>query len=525
MEIIGNMPQIEKNKIIFGPEDWLSGLDPQFDDGTFQIGKQLAQSRTMNPYRHLGMLTPGFQPTDISNVSVVDSFLRKAIVNGNKAYAISAGVPAKLFEIAALDGVPDFTTPTTFPKTISHHTAHSGSDIAFYSVAGDLRLFYSFYDETDWDVGMYDLSTTFDDDYMSTVPATPLASPYLTGGQGQPHPLVVGDDDLLYMGDRNFVHGYDGGTANKFYPAVLTIPSSWVITSFAKYKQYLVVFAYRSIAGSNQYAGESKAYFWDYLSLDPTFSVDLNDNYVSEGFNYQGTVGCFTQGKPTDQFSVNSKITKLCLFDPATNLFQPICAVDKNTPIRGGVDIRGHDIYWLSQGTVYMWDGRRKILNALTEGSGSAGLSSSTGMLATLNRSQFLSTGTTNQGGLQTISSNYFSTPLIYSGLARPLFTQDKVGRPTRVRVRFGKTSTGGRNIIVKLRDRLNDLNTIISSSNALKVITSANMTQDFFIDADGIEFLPFETLRALVVWEAGDGATDAPIVDSIEVDFETINK
>lgn len=518
------MPKVLKDKIVFGPEDWLSGLDPQFDaSGLAQVGEQLPLSRSMNPYRYLGLLSPGYNRTDVANVSVVDNSIRKGVVSGNNAFCISTG--DDIYQVETLQATPTITTPSTFPHAIDHaHASEAGSDVAIYTakVGGTsaTRLFYSFNDATDWDIGTYDLSTTFDDDFMSTAPATPLGSPYLTGGVGQPHPLIVGDDDILYVGDRNFLHGYDGANAadndGKFFPAVLTLPNNLIITSFAKYNQYLVIFTYKNVSNSNIFAGESRAWFWDYLSLDPTYSVNLNDSQVSEGFDYKGTIGCFTQGRPSDQASVTSKVSKLCIFNGSQ--FEPVVAFDKNIPIRGGVEVKGDDIWWNSQGVVYVWDGKRKILNQVAEGTGTT-----SGMLATLNRTQFISSGTTTSGGLQTLSTNYFAQTLVYSGLARPDFPSGYKGQVTRVKVKFGKTSTGGLNVLLTLRDRISDIATIISSGDNLRTITSTNLVTEYFSTSTGtpLNSSTFDTLRAVVQWESGSGVTDAPIIDSIEVYYQ----
>lgn len=506
------MPTVLKDRIIFNSEDWLSGLDPQFDlNGIVQVGKQLAQSRSMNPYRYLGLCCPGFQPTDVTNVSIADSFLRKGVVDSNTAYIISSGT--KLHKLANLDTTPSLITSATFPHTISGATG--GQDEAIYwantSSTRTKYLFYSWKDGSNGNIGIYDFASTFDDDWLSTVPTN-----MDTLDTTNDHPLIVGDDDILYIGDGNNVHAVDGvtGADSTLNKEVLTIPKGYVITSFAKYNQYLVIFAYLSTSGTNLFDGESRAFFWDYTSLDPTYSKNLNDNQVSEAFIFMGTIGCFTQGKPADQATVNSKVSKLLLYNGSE--FVPVVSFDKNIPIRGGVDIKGNFVYWNSQGAVYCWDNNRKTLNQITEG-----LGTSTGLLSTFSRTQFISSGATTSGGLQTISSNYFANSIIYTGLAHPDFPMGFVGRITKVKIKYGKTSNGGRNILVTLRDRIQDVSVIIQSSDNLRTITSDNLVKEYTKQADTSALGKFDTLRALVQWETGDGATDAPLIETIEVFYE----
>jgi len=518
------MPKIFKDKIIFDIEDWTSTLDPQFDmGGLWNEGKMLSSVRTMNPYRYLGGCAPGFQQADVSNVSVVDSLILKGIVSGNDAYLVSQG--SKLHKVQNLSTTPALVTPTTFPHTIAHgaHTGETGNDIVIYTAkVGGIsaeRVFYSFTDDTDWDVGTYDLATTFDDDFMSTAPATPLGAPYLTGGKDDPHPMMVNDRDVLLIGDRNFVHEYDGQGSDadgNFSANVLQLPNGYIITTFEKYNQYTVIFAYKKVAGSNRYAGEARAFFWDNLSLDITYSKNLNDNYVSEAFQYRGTIGCFTQGTPSDPIGINSKVTKILLFDETE--FKPIKAIDKNPPIRGGVDIQGDVIYWNSQGTIYSYgspfDELPKGLNATAEGQGAV-----SGMCKTLSKTQFISTGTTTAGGLQTLGSNYNFQTLFYTGLAKPQFPIGMQGKVERVVVNYIKTSSAGRKLGLVLRDKSSDLVTVFSESDSVSVITSDNIKSEYK-DLTA----KFKNMRLAMQYHSGTGITDAPIISSVEVYFSLTN-
>ena len=68
----------------------------------------------------------------------------------------------------------------------------------------------------------------FYDDFMKARPATPLSP--APGSYRYPHPMTVGDDDLLYIGDGPRLHAFDGSYASdddgKFYDSVLKIPGT-----------------------------------------------------------------------------------------------------------------------------------------------------------------------------------------------------------------------------------------------------------------------------------------------------------
>lgn len=533
------MPQISQNasggKIVFNETDWLAGLHPQYSVGLLnnqKMGNYLATGKNFNPYRYLGYASPGFNPKDVTNVSAVTAALRSSVINGGYGYATSNN--SLLHRIEALTTNGQVTNAGSFPHTIDHaHASEVGDDVAFYTakVGGTSapRLFYSFADATDWDVGVYDYSATFDDDFMSTAPATPLAAPYITGGVGKPHPLMVGDDDILYIGDRNFVHAYDGANAadadGKFFAAALTLPSGYIITSFSRIDNFLVIFAYQSNAGTDgstgYYYGDAKAFFWDYLSLDPTRIVSLNDNYVSEGFEYKGSVACFTSGRQNQIDSIGTRLSHLQIFNGS--IFEPVSDFIDAPPIRGGVEVKGDVITWNSAGKIYSYgspfQGFPVGLTHLCSGSGTT-----SGLLKTFTSTlQLASTGATTDGGLQRFNTEYASSSIAASVYAEPYFPTRQQGRVKSVKIRFGKTSSAGRNLTLTLYDRATSSSTVISTGTNLSAITAANMVKEYELNSSGNPFPTFEALRLILEWEGGSAATDAPVVAIVEIEYENV--
>ena len=47
----------------------------------------------------------------------------------------------------------------------------------------------------------------FDDDFMSTIAVNKMAGMDLIDGQNVEHPMIVGDDDVLYIGSGRYLHG------------------------------------------------------------------------------------------------------------------------------------------------------------------------------------------------------------------------------------------------------------------------------------------------------------------------------
>ncbi len=532
------MPKIIQNKdggkILFDSDDWVNGLLPNYGSSTSGNQKgvnQLSAMRSINPFRAYGYAYPGYLSTDVTNVSEVSEFCRKGLVNGSNTFIVTNGAKLQKLDLS------NDTLSVGFHSITAHggHATPVGNDCAIYTAkvggASASQFFYSWSDNTDWDVGVFNLDATFDDDFMSTAPATPLASPYLTGGVGKPHPLILGDDDILYIGDRNFVHAYDGQNSadadGKFFPAVLTLPAGYIITSFAKTLYGLMIFTYLensvTVGSSFFYQGDARAWEWDYNALDITRSYNLNDNYTTEGFVYKSTVGCFTQGRPTDP-SQGTKLSKIQLLQGGEFGIVEGSAFIGNPPIRGGVEIDGDAIYFNSDGKIYSFGsplvGKKSGLNQLTES-----LGSTSGMFGTFNSTtQYASSGATTSGGLQKLSTGYFATALFSTSLAEPVFPLYKIGRVKNVKVRYADitTNANSRALTLQLRDRSQTVSTIVSSKTDIP--NAQAMVADFNTDSSGNPLLNFDALKLVVQYGTGNGTTDAPGISSIEVEYENIN-
>jgi len=433
------MPKVYKDKIVFDKDDWLACLAPDYSSSRIsKMGNGLAFVRSFDPYRNCGYASPGYNPTDLTNVSVIDAVQIKGVVNGAYAYTIGG---TKIHQITISSNT--ITTPTTFPYTIIHnaHTAISGQDLCIYYTNIDgtrtKMLFYAFNDATDGDVGTYDFTTIFDPDWMSTIPANAAVLIKTT-----PKRLIVGHDDILYISDGNIVKCLDGATGDNgtFNAAVLTLPKDYIITGFAKIEpRSLAIFAYKDQADSSFNRGVVTVFFWNYLDADIYKSVDINDNYVNAAFEYQGTIGCFTQG---NYMGTNlARTSRLQLYDGT--VFKPICDFKANIPVVGGVEVNNNMIRWVANvgdtsSEVYSFSNPffndKSIptgMNQIAEGAGtSAGL-----LLSISSTTTLMSSGATTSGGLQTISTNYYYQTIVATALAQPNFGARELGHIEYIKI------------------------------------------------------------------------------------------
>lgn len=518
------MPKVNFTKtgtgsITYDYEDWLAGMDTTSAGVDFGMTGGNPFMSEVDPLRSYGYISPTFNPLDVTNIASITSILRKAVIKGDNAYIISGGSTVQKMGTLA-GGVISVTAP--FPHTIVHgaHTSIVGNDIVNYYTGTTLKAFYSFSDATDWDIGAYNYGAdSFDDDFMSTVPATPLGAPYITEGAGFPHPLVQGDDDVMYIGDRNFVHAYDRST-DKFYPAVLTLPLGWIITCFTTTPNLtLAIGAYFTTGqgtGSAFNRGMAKVWFWNYLALDPDYARDLRDNYVSEILPWAGTIAAFTTGRYTLSDRGAYKLQAL-----NGNQFEVVKTWSAGgLPIRGGVDNVGDDLYWQGAGDVYSYtrrpDNGKYILNNLYEQGNTAGML----QFFTATRTIHASFGSGVGSGLIYFNgSTYSDAGFVYPKTVTPDFPVLQQGRLTGITIKFQNTFSGGRSMSLNTR-----LDSSINVSITNFIGSTTNRIFQISTQSDGSPLGTFNSLQAQVVWRDGSGASSCPVLESIRYEFELIN-
>lgn len=516
------MAQVTKDRIRWDGDDWLSGIIPHYaaasilTAATLTTGKGFAFARNVDPMRSPGYIQPGCTGSNATNNSVIDGYLKNAVPNGLVAYAIGGG---KLHEITISSNT--VTNGATFPHTISDgHATYDGQDVALYYVGATKYLFYSYNDATDGNVGGFDLSATFDDDWMSTVPASGAVL-----SKDYPHPMIVGDDNILYIANGRNVASLQGqtGANGTFNPSALDLPNDYVITSFAKLPQCLVIFAYKAAAGTgtNYYRSEATAFIWDCVSDTFTSAYDLDGNYVAGGFNYNGTVGCFVQGNSPELGS--TKLSRLMLFNGSE--FQPKLSFRHNVPQWGSVEVISNCIYWLSglsggSAVIYQFGSPYEEFdnkfNYITEAGGDFA-----GMLRELSSgSLFVSSGTTTSGGLQKFAgtgyaaNSLFTTPNI--NLTFPEFSQ---ARAKTVKIYWGNVSTTHSVSVNLLTDRGNTITEIVS-----RLGSNVSTLTKYEEDASGNPLPRFNSIALNVSWDTTSSTNAPPIIQAVEVWFEPVN-
>lgn len=524
--------RVLEDRIVIGPEDFIAGFVPIPSNNSNRVfgksGNGASFMRDFDPFRLPGIAYPGRSPSTVTGATSATP----SAVLVDAAQDLAGAVNAYLIGGDYLHrcDVTSNTLATTggFPyqlSAIAAHSTHTTRSLALgqaviYDVAGTRRLFYSYNDNTDWDVGTYDLSsappTGIDDDFMSTVPATPLGTTAadLTEGAGLPHPMLVSQQDaLLYIGSSRFVHTYDGATGanGTFNRRAMSLPVGYEVKGFAEEGFDLIVFGDTSARTGRR--GIATAFFYGLdRSALPYKKISLEDDEVSAPMNYGGTVICFTRNRSDGRSALRIL---------AGGKFEAKAYWSGSLPVNGGVEIQNNLILWQSGGLVYGY-GLRDSEFPLGFFQFSRGTGTTAGLLRSfIVGDLYISSGAGTSGGLERFV-NYAASANFQSMTAYPNFPKSKRGRITEVRVTFFSIASGGRSLEISVVTNGGQTTTTIAT--AITSVTTANMIRRYIRDTSNAAFPVFSDLRIHLVWESGSGATDAPGTVKVEVFFEPVD-
>jgi len=154
-----------------------------------------------------------------------------------------------------------------FPHTIDKAavTAELGEDVCYYK--GDIYYSYN-HSGSAGDIGKYNLASTFDDDWGSTVPTGKAAL------ESAPHQMIAGGNDVMYITNGIYIASWDGTT---FIPEALDLPTGSVIQSVAWNNDKVWVSAINpNLTGANKVTGS--IYVWDGVSSSWDFEIKMMGN-------------------------------------------------------------------------------------------------------------------------------------------------------------------------------------------------------------------------------------------------------
>ena len=354
------MAQISSNQIIFDSADFLVG-SPKIAALKAAINPSNQVSKSIDPFRDYGILQPGKKPINATNSAVIGGPIIAGVLKDSTLAYVITSTGGKINEFTYSTNT--ITNAGVFPKTIAG-TTPVGQDILAYrhNVASVLTFspFYTWYNTTDWGVGVYENYTTFRDTFATATATVPLtiADTQDAIQRDAPHPMEVGSDDILYIGSGRYLHAFDGSTgANGTFSArVLTLPATFVITGLLKHQDKLLITGVYTSATGNYTAatigsaGEAVVYVWNYIDLDVTQIIPLDDPFVSSIFSWRGQVCVITNGESEGFGAFSGLKIKVITGNTTTKIAE--IPVGSDVAYRG-VDSSSTILYLNSNGKVF----------------------------------------------------------------------------------------------------------------------------------------------------------------------------
>lgn len=248
--------------------NFLGGFSPAYYKETYPSFGNRNQAGVMTniDLTNAGFLTQGPGLANLTNGTQAAAIT--TLIKGATDFAVTSDVAygvggAKLYKFSSTA----VTNAGDWPHTIDKGavTGEDGEDVAYYQG----NLYYSYnHSGSAGDIGKFDLTSTFDDDWGSTVP---------TGGAAltnNPHPMVVGGNDVLYVANGRLVTSYDGTT---FISSALDLPQNAIIQSMEWMSDRLWIAANRpNLSGSNKVT--SSIFIWDGTSDSWEAEIKLMGN-------------------------------------------------------------------------------------------------------------------------------------------------------------------------------------------------------------------------------------------------------
>ena len=207
--------------------DWSKGLAPRYYQGGFNLAKLAVDGMyadgVINPIFYSGFLSPASSVfTNYSNITALTANQRiikfQSVDDGNftgtSVYFIQ-GEKVHAFDPATFSIINAAEFPHTINATAGTHSGHTSEtvqDIVFYQVNGADKLCYFYIDNTDGDMGTYDLASSFT---INSANENVWSS--AAGGAvfNKNFPIIaeVADNGFMYVANGQNIYKYNGTSA------------------------------------------------------------------------------------------------------------------------------------------------------------------------------------------------------------------------------------------------------------------------------------------------------------------------
>jgi hypothetical protein len=250
--------------------------------------------------KNINYLQPTLEPANIDGVSacadLVVGFEEDRIDASNQYIVYALGNTGHFYKLVGA-ATTQISAAAPWPYHISADSGGNngviGHDLTTYYIGTTPYIFYSWDNATSGSVGTFDLANTFRDQYVTLSAATPGML-----SAGSPHPMVVGDDNILYIGNGNKLVSFDGqtGTDGTYDGVALDFPNNIQLTSIFKVGDYLGITGWEK-TGTTWVGTSSYVYLWDYVADSWNKVIPIRTPKISTAFNLDGDVYIFCEDK------------------------------------------------------------------------------------------------------------------------------------------------------------------------------------------------------------------------------------
>jgi hypothetical protein len=231
-------------------DDFMGGFAPAWYKETYPTYGNKNQAGAMQniDLTNPGYLTQGPGLADLTNGNQVTAIttLVNSVIDEAVAADLTYGIGGtEVYEISSTA----VTNTGQWPHTITAASGTAvGEDIAIFRS----NAYYTYNDATAGEIGKFDLTSTWDDNWGSTVPTSAGAL------ENAPHPIVVGND-IMHIGNGRYIATYDG---TELVTQALDLPTGTIIEDI-EYNEDKVWAATNlpNLTGSNKARGS--IYIWN----------------------------------------------------------------------------------------------------------------------------------------------------------------------------------------------------------------------------------------------------------------------
>jgi len=335
------MPQQDKKPEWTITIDSFGGFVPAWFEGSYPFYGNKNQAADMKNINIIdpNVLTQGPGVANLTNgtqagavTTLIKGILRIAVVN-DQTYATGGN---KLYQLSS----SAVTNAGIWPHTIDKATVtgEDGDDVIYYK--SNLYYFYN-HSGSAGDIGKYDLATTFDDDWGSTVPSGSEAL------QSAPHQAIHGGDDDCYFTNGRYIgairaNGVLEVQALDFWENSQTVSVTWNGNRVA------IALNRPNIAGSN--FSQSGIYYWNGVS----------SSWEGDPVEVSGQIGAlYTKNGVTFMWWQDGSDSAAYNFGYVSNgQARPIKRFTGSLPLFYQVGEYKGFVSWVSGGYIYLWGGR-----------------------------------------------------------------------------------------------------------------------------------------------------------------------